>query len=445
MFRPCCVTEHTIGDCTVDRPDRQPLTTPLFPPRRIGRLIAVQEATERPLGSGSSWGDRRERLRGLIRVVCASAGKKDIAETRPITKRWMFLLWSFAFLLGICVPPDSAAALVGSQRDAARPQSQRLSAARVTILALPGTVVSLNDVRRGTTDAQGRLVIAPVEPGRYRLRATKLGRRDYEASVQLRPAASVRVKVVQPLLTDAAERARQRADDLREKKAHEAAVAEYTRALTLRRGPFPRARVGMARSLLALERYDEAATQARRALRETGGRSVEARVVLANILRAQGLYEEAIAEYRRALQRAGNFSPEAHTGLALALEEMSEVTDAIAHLRLAIHQSADTEPILYYLLGKMLQGEDKTSDAIAAYEKYLELAPQSDMAPAIRSIVEQLRKELKPKGSAATAHGASADGASSTAEDPRFSNRPPAAPTTRTALVGRSLSVWAIS
>lgn len=268
----------------------------------------------------------------------------------------------------------------------------------VTIQALPGTTVYLNDVRRGTTDARGRLVLPSVEPGRYRLRATKLGRRDFHANLLVRPGSSLRVQAVQSILTDAAERARQRADELREKKAHEAAITEYTKALAARRGPFPRARIGLARSLLALERYDEAIAQVRRALRETGGRSVEARTVLGNILRAQGLLEDAIAEYRRALSQAQNFSPEAHTGLALALEELGEHADAIRHLRTAIRQNADTEPILYYLLGTMLHNDGKTAEAITAYEKYLELAPQSETAPAIRSLVEQLRKELKPEG-----------------------------------------------
>lgn len=270
--------------------------------------------------------------------------------------------------------------------------------ATVTIQALPGTTVYLNDVRRGTTDAQGRLILSPVEPGRYRVRATKLGRRDFHTGLIVRPGASLRVRAVQPILTDKAELSRQRADDLREKKAHEAAVAEYTRALAARRGPFPRARIGLARSLLALERYEEAAAQVRRALRETKGQSVEGRIVLGNILRAEGLYEDAVAEYRRALRQAGNFSPEAHTGLALALDEMGEHAEAIHHLRIAIRQNADTEPVLYYLLGKMLQTDGKTAEAIAAYEKFLELAPQSEIAPAIRSVVEQLRKELKPDG-----------------------------------------------
>lgn len=270
--------------------------------------------------------------------------------------------------------------------------------ATVTIEALPGTVVYLNDVRRGVTDAQGRLILSSVEPGRYRVRATKVGRRDFHTRLVVRPGASLRLRAVQPILTDKAELSRQRADDLRERKAHEAAVAEYTKALMARGGPFPRARVGLARSLLALERYEEALGEVRRALRESKGQSVEARIVLGNILRAEGLYEDAVAEYRRALRQAGDFSPEAHTGLALALDEMGEHAEAIRHLRIAIRQNADTEPLLYYLLGTMLQTDGKTADAIAAYEKYLELAPQSEIAPAIRSIVQQLRKELKPDG-----------------------------------------------
>lgn len=265
--------------------------------------------------------------------------------------------------------------------------------ARLVISTLPEAVVFLNGVRRGTTDARGILALT-VEPGTYTLRVSKLGRQEVERRVHLQPGAARRLVLSLPPLRDRAERHRQQGDAWREQKLFARAVAEYRRAIALRGGRFPRARLGLARALLALEEHEDALRQVRRALAESRTPLPEAHTLLGNILRAQGLYEEAIREYRAALRHAGGFSPEAHAGLALALEEIGETEAAITHMRTAIAQNADTEPILYYLLGNLLLAADRLPEAIAAYEAYLRLAPQSETAPAVRSLVEQLRREL---------------------------------------------------
>ncbi|GBC77289.1 Lipopolysaccharide assembly protein B [bacterium HR08] len=288
----------------------------------------------------------------------------------------------------------SALLLQGGEGQPARAPSENPRAeAQVVISTLPEAVVFLNGVRRGTTDARGRLTLT-VEPGTYTLRVSKLGRQEVQRRVRLQPGAERRLVLSLPPLRDRAERHRQQGDAWREQKLFARAVAEYRRAIALRGGRFPRARLGLARALLALEEHEEAVRQVRRALAESRTPLPEAHTLLGNILRAQGLYEEAIREYRAALRHAGGFSPEAHAGLALALEEVGEIEAAITHLRTAIAQNADTEPILYYLLGNLLLTADRLSEAIAAYEAYLRLAPQSEMAPAVRSLVEQLRKEL---------------------------------------------------
>ncbi len=265
--------------------------------------------------------------------------------------------------------------------------------AEVVISTLPEAVVFVNGVRRGVTNARGELTLV-LEPGTYRLQVSKLGRQEAQVRLRLHPGARRRLTLALPPLRDRAERHRQQADALREQGLFSRAVAEYRRAIALKRGSFPRARLGLARALLALEQPEEALREVRRALAESRAPFPEAHTLLGNILRAQGLYEDAIREYRRALRQAGNFSPEAHAGLALALEEVGETDAAIAHMRTAIAQNADTEPILYYLLGNLLLAADRLPEAIAAYETYVRLAPQSETAPAVRSLIEQLRKEL---------------------------------------------------
>ncbi|MCS6816609.1 MAG: tetratricopeptide repeat protein [Blastocatellia bacterium] len=291
---------------------------------------------------------------------------------------------TLALLLAILLPTEGREpALSGQSR----------ASAHLVISTRPAAVVFVNDVRRGVTDARGRLTLV-LEPGTYTLRVSKTGYEEAHVRLRLTPGMRRQLALALPPLRDPAERHRQQGDALREQRQFAQAAAEYRKAIALRKGRFPRARLGLARALLALEEPEEALRQVRRAIAESRTPLPEARTLLGNILRAQGLYEDAIREYRAALRQANNFSPEAHAGLALALGELGETEPAIAHMRTAIAQNADAEPILYYLLGNLLLDADRPQEAIAAYETYLRLAPQSETAPAVRSLVEQLRKEL---------------------------------------------------
>jgi cytochrome c-type biogenesis protein CcmH/NrfG len=49
--------------------------------------------------------------------------------------------------------------------------------------------------------------------------------------------------------------------------------------------------------------------------------------------------------------------------------------------------------VIYQLLGAAYEKQQKYKDAVAAYEKYLQLAPNGNLAPAIRSIIDQLRRD----------------------------------------------------
>ena len=85
--------------------------------------------------------------------------------------------------------------------------------------------------------------------------------------------------------------------------------------------------------------------------------------------------------------------PEAHTGLGLIYEEQGDHAKAAAAFRRALDQLQDSEPVIYQLLGSAYEQGEKYKEAVAAYEKYLELAPDGKLAPAIRSVIEQLRRQ----------------------------------------------------
>jgi tetratricopeptide (TPR) repeat protein len=257
----------------------------------------------------------------------------------------------------------------------------------------PEVSIYLNGAFRGKTDDNGKLLIERLPVGRYRLRARKVGFKEYQLEFRATAGQVQRLRVSLRPSTDPAELTYQRGEQLREDKKYEESVREYEAALQLRQ-PFPEARLGLARSLLALDKHEEAQQQAERAIEERHGRDPEGHTVLGNVLRGEGLYEEAVDAYRRALRQARDFSPEAHAGLALSLDEMDETQPALQHLRKAIAQNGDGEPVLYNILGNMLLTVNAKPEAVKSFEKYLKLAPNSNLAPAIQSLVEQLREEL---------------------------------------------------
>jgi tetratricopeptide (TPR) repeat protein len=215
-----------------------------------------------------------------------------------------------------------------------------------------------------------------------------------EVSVPLLPGKrSLAVKLVRT--TDQAELAFQQAEDARDKAKDESsrqkAVELYRATLQLRQA-YPAARVGLARVLLDLNQYEAALTEIE-AARRARPVYAEASAVEGRINREAAFTDEAIESFRRAIREARGFQPEAHVGLARVFEDKGQYDEAIVEFRKAIDQLSDSEPVIYQLLGAAYERQQKYKEAVAAYEKYLELAPNGGLAPAIRSIIDQLRRE----------------------------------------------------
>jgi tetratricopeptide (TPR) repeat protein len=119
----------------------------------------------------------------------------------------------------------------------------------------------------------------------------------------------------------------------------------------------------------------------------------EASAVEGRINREAAFTEEAIQSFRRAIREARGFQPEAHVGLARVFEDQGKYDEAIVEFRKALDQLSDSEPVIYQLLGAAYEKQQKYKDAVTAYEKYLALAPNGGLAPAIRSIIDQLRRD----------------------------------------------------
>ena len=264
--------------------------------------------------------------------------------------------------------------------------------AALTITTEPNAIVWIDEIRRGTTDASGKLVLTKLSPGRHtvRVRANSFK----EATATLLPGR--RTLVVKLVGTsDPADLMFQQAETVRESARDDATrenAAELYREALKNPPPNAAAHVGLARVLLDLNKFKEAhaAIDAARKIRPV---YPEASAVEGRIYREEGFDKDAIRSFRQAIREARGFQPEAHVGLARVYEDQGEPALAVIELRKALDQLSDSEPVIYQMLGATYEKMNKPKEAVAAYEKYLQLAPNGSYATAIRSILEQLKRE----------------------------------------------------
>ncbi len=279
-------------------------------------------------------------------------------------------------------------AVVGQRRPATT-----VGASTVVINTEPNAIVWIDEIRRGTTDAAGRIELK-TSPGRHAVRVRAGGFKEVTVPL-LAGRRTLSVKLFRT--TDQAELLFQRAEEAREKARDDAAkqeAADLYRQTLQARSSFPAARVGLARVLLDLNQYREALAEID-AARRVRPVYPEASAIEGRIHREAAFTDDAIASFRRSIREAKGFQPEAHVGLARVLEEQGNYVDAEAEYRKAIAQLSDSEPVIYQMLGATYEKQQKHKEAVAAYEKYLALAPNGSLAPAIRSIIDQLRREAE--------------------------------------------------
>ncbi|MGZ8844209.1 MAG: tetratricopeptide repeat protein [Pyrinomonadaceae bacterium] len=291
----------------------------------------------------------------------------------------------FALALGATL-----AITVTAQRSAspARGGSARI----VAIFSEPGAVVWIDEVRRGTTDARGRLAELKVTSGAHALRVRADGFRQVSITITAAQRGEIKVQLVRT--NDQAEILFQRAETARETARDEAARRHsadlYRQALKLRDSPA--AHVGLARVLLDLNDTDGALTEIE-AARRTRAVYPEASAVEGRVYRETGQTDEAIGAFNRAIRESRGWQPEAHVGIGRVYEEKGQYDLAAREFQIAINQLSDTEPIIYQMLGTAHEKGGNPREAIAAYENYLRLAPNGSQATAVRSIVEQMKSE----------------------------------------------------
>ena len=264
--------------------------------------------------------------------------------------------------------------------------------AGLTITTEPNAIVWIDEIRRGVTDASWKLTVTKVSAGRHSVRVRANGFKETTAAL-LPGRRALAVKLVPT--TDAAELKFQEAETAREKArddtSQEKAADLYREAIKLRPA-FPAAQVGLARVLMSLNQFKEAHA-AIDAARRSRPSHAEASAVEGRIYREEAFDDDAIRSFRRSIREAGGVQPEAYVGMAKVWEDKGQFAEAIVEYKKALAQLSDSEPVIYQMLGAAYERVEKPKEAVTAYEKYLELAPTGSYAAAIRSILQQLKRE----------------------------------------------------
>jgi tetratricopeptide (TPR) repeat protein len=262
----------------------------------------------------------------------------------------------------------------------------------LTITSEPNAIVWIDDIRRGTTDVSGKLVLTKISPGRHTVRVRAGGFKETTAPL-LPGRRALAVKLAGT--NEPAELKFQEAEDAREKARDDSSLqqaADLYRDAIKARPAYPAANVGLARVLMSLNDF-KGAHAAIEAARRTRPAFAEASAVEGRIYREEAFDNDAIRSFRRAIREAGGVQPEAYVGLAKVYEDKGQVAEAIVQYKKALAQLSDSEPVIYQMLGAAYERVEKKKEAVTAYEKYLELAPNGSYAAAIRSILEQLKRE----------------------------------------------------
>ena len=262
----------------------------------------------------------------------------------------------------------------------------------LTITTEPNAAVWIDEIRRGNTDASGKLIVNKVSAARHSVRVRANGFK--ETVTPLLPGRrALAVKLV--ATSDDAELKFQEAETAREKARDDPALQKaadlYREAIKLRPA-FPAAHVGLARVLMDLNEFKQAHAEID-AARRTRPAYAEASAVEGRIYREEAFSDDAIRSFRRAIREGGGVQPEAYVGIARVLEDKGQYAEAVVEFKKALAQLSDSEPVIYQMLGAAYEKIEKPKEAVTAYEKYLELVPNGSYAAAIRSILEQLKRE----------------------------------------------------
>ena len=273
----------------------------------------------------------------------------------------------------------------------------------ITVVTEPNARVWISGVLYGTTDANGRIEIKSVYPGRRVIRVLAPG--FAEVNKPLLPAQRGEIKIPLAETRDEAELAFQEGE--RQATLDRAkAEAAYRKAIAAN-PKYVAAHLGLLRTLAEGRSYDKALV-ALTELRKVSPRNPEASAIEGRIHKELGDEEKAIASFKKAIAEGGGFQPEAYAGLGLLYKDRAEglleneqqqtsaYNEAAKLLMTAVKQlsGAPDAAVIYQLVGMVYEEQKRYKEAIALYEDFLKTFPDSVEAEAVRSFIVQIKKQM---------------------------------------------------
>ncbi len=274
----------------------------------------------------------------------------------------------------------------------------------VTITTKPKAKIWINDVYRGVTDDEGKLVIKNLPKKSFRIRVRAEGFQEVKKQLT---ASQNNIKVELVETTDKAELTFQKAENLAATN-REKSLELYREVIRLK-PKYAEAYVGMARVLMELGETDQALEAIAKA-RQIRPSYAEASAVEGRIYKDLGEEDKAIASFKRAIREGKGFQPEAYAGLGLLYKERAEGFSlegrfdeekanyelATNALKTSINQLAgapDAE-VLYQMLGLVYEKQQKYTEAIKVYEEFLRNFPDGNERTAVESFITPLKKKM---------------------------------------------------
>jgi tetratricopeptide (TPR) repeat protein len=283
--------------------------------------------------------------------------------------------------------------------------AQVVTASRsLVVRSEPGAVVWIDGIRFGKTTVDGALTITALSKSSHLVRVRADGFKEVTRTV---PRTAREINIVLARTTDPAELAYQEAERL-SLRDRELAAAAYRKAIKLRPG-YVWAYIGLARVLFEADDVESAARTIRE-IRRFSPRNAEASAIEGRVLNESGEQEKAIAAFKRSIAEGRGFQPEAYTGLGLLYKDRAEgfggsgdfaqeeqnYNEAAKYLKTALGQlsGAPDAAVLFQLLGLVYERQRRYNEAIRLYEEFLAQFPDSNDAPAVRSFIVQLKKQM---------------------------------------------------
>ncbi len=232
----------------------------------------------------------------------------------------------------------------------------------------PGAQVFVDDVNRGSANAEGQLDLSDLAPGTHNFRIVAPGKQDWDSKIEV---AAGKTSEVTAALAPNAQGHFSAGNALLAKHDVDGAIVEYREALRLK-PDYPEAHATLAFALSGKRDLDSAIGEYREALRLKPDFAV-AHNNLGGVLGKKGDWDGALTEFREAIRLQPNYAL-AHRNVGWALRNKGDMDGAIAEYREAARLKPD-DAAAHEGLGALLGQKGELDPGIVELREAIRLQP----------------------------------------------------------------------